>query len=260
MYLEYRNGESHHLSEDVFGFVTPFQFQNGTPQSPKSSASLRELPRSPGQTKLHDSFTPPASKFNKGPRAGSTAEIAPWETSNPTECINGRSQKPSLYRPGAEHAGISDNYDPMFMTNNRRPSTTSTTTESSQSSAVKGNHNRAYGHKATATYADGRQSSIGSETSAFTGARDETSSSHSRRNNSIQHSNDSECPVSPSSSRPRTPLASSEITPWLFQEFKVRRTPNLSRGTQSIHIGLCKSINGGWIQTRPLRHVSTMIR
>lgn len=195
---------------------------------------MRELPCSPGQTKLHGSFTPPASKYSKLAHTGSTSDIAPWETLASTECVNGRSQKSPSFRPGTEHAGISENYDPMFLTNDRRPSTTSTTTESSQNSALKGNLARKYGHKATATHADGRQSSIGSETSAFTGARDEASSSHSRRTNSIQYSNDNARPISPSSSRPRTPLASSEVTPWLFQEFKVSRTPVLCCETQSI--------------------------
>ena len=168
--------------------------------------------------KLNGAFVPPNSKFNKSSTNGINADITPWETSNSTDTVNGRGQKSP---PIHEGVGVNDNYDPMFLANDRRPSTTSIATESSQSSAFKGGPARNYGHKTSGIHAEGRQSSIGSDTSAFTGFRDETSSSHSRRHNSIQYSNDNGRPISPSSSRPRTPLPSSEVTPWLFQEFKV---------------------------------------
>jgi adenylate cyclase len=108
-----------------------------------------------------------------------------------------------------------------FPQDDRRPSVASATTVSSsgsKSSIGRGFHKQLRGFFGDEFPGDSRQ---GSDTSLTTSTqfRDDTQSSRSirNRNNSVNSR-----PTSPTSSRPRTPLPSSEVTPWDFQDFKVR--------------------------------------
>ena len=103
----------------------------------------------------------------------------------------------------------------------RRPSAVSDTTVSSQNSTSKGSSHRNAPHKKLAGFFgdDGRQSPRGSENSIPKSLHRETTQTSQK--GSIQSNYPDGRPLSPSSSRPRSPLPSSDVTPWLFQEFKV---------------------------------------
>ena len=140
----------------------------------------------------------------------------------------------NLFNNGASKIELSPNYrtdnnshgesdspiDPMSQLDDRRPSLVSETTASSQNSGSKASTHRGAAHKKIAGFFgdDGRQSSRGSEVSNSL-QRETTQSSH---HGSMRSNYTDGQPVSPTSSRPRTPLQpSSDVTPWLFQDFKV---------------------------------------
>ena len=126
---------------------------------------------------------------------------------------------PSL-RPDTGQTGDSRVTD-MIFADERRPSLASATTVSSQNSVSKASTNRSTTHRKVAGFFtdDGRQSSRSSDTSLpSTLQREQTSSRH----NSVHTASTDRAPTSPTNSRPRTPLPSSDVTPWLFQDFKVR--------------------------------------
>ena len=137
---------------------------------------------------------------------------------------NGRHQRPSSFRPDTSRSGASDSPDPMFCGDERRPSMVSATSVSSQNSGSRTNNVRGAQHKKLAGIfaTEGRESSRSSDTSiATTSKRDHSESSYTGRNNSVYTQNSMDGPpTSASSSRPRTP-PSSDVTPWLFQDFKV---------------------------------------
>lgn len=112
--------------------------------------------------------------------------------------------------------------DPMSQIDDqRRPSLVSEGTVSSQNSMSKASTQKGAAHKKIAGFfgEEGRRSSRSSETSNINGShRETTQSSH---HGSMQSNYPDGRPLSPNSSRPRTPLPSSDVTPWLFQDFKV---------------------------------------
>ena len=175
----------------------------------------------------HMSRRPPAKK-------GPNADIAPWmDDGLPALSTHGltssnsynegppKTQPSPSFRPDSERTTDSESPDPMFLSNDRRPSLASATTVDSQSSLSKTSANKGTPYKKVAGFFgdDGRQSPRGSDTSIpGTLQREQTASS---RHGSRHASRDEGRPISPSSSRPRTPLPSSDVVPWLFQDFKV---------------------------------------
>lgn len=110
----------------------------------------------------------------------------------------------------------------------RRPSVASATTVSSTGS--KSSVNRGGFHKRLQNVfgedfpADERQNSEGSLNTPYVTDSQSTRGQRDRGNslnNTIGSSHQSR-PASPTSLRPRTPQPSSEVTPWDFQEHKVR--------------------------------------
>lgn len=170
----------------------------------------------------------------------SNAPVAPWASD--TSATNGggvpsgsffddgySSRLPASpsFRPDTARTGASDSPDPMFFGDERRPSMASATTVSSSNSNPRASVGRGTRHMKMANIFgdDGHESSRGSDTSILaSGQRDQSSSSQSYRdrNNSIHTINNDRRPISPTSSRPRTPVPSSDVTPWIFQDFKVR--------------------------------------
>lgn len=198
------------------------------------SGKLREFPRDTASVDTSRKQLPSFSHRPPSEQAVNT-EIAPWATEG-TESggglssggffdnCNGRGPRPSSFRPGTGRSGTSDSPDPMFCADERRPSMVSVTSASSQNSNPRASIGRGAHHKKLAGFfaSDVRESFRSSDTSiATTSKRDHSESSHTRRNNSVYTQNSMDGPpTSASNSRPRTP-PSSDVTPWLFQDFKV---------------------------------------
>ena len=162
------------------------------------------------------------------------ADIAPWmDDGLPALSTHGltsssfftdglsKAQRSPSFRPDSGRTADSESSDPMFLTNDRRPSLASATTVDSQNSLSKASTSRGTPYKKTPGFSgdEGRPSPRSSDTSVpSTLQREHTASSlHGSRH----ASRDEGRPISPISSRPRTPLPSSEVVPWLFQDFKV---------------------------------------
>lgn len=177
--------------------------------------------------------TPSVSKRTPSAEAPN-ADIAPWmDDGLPALSTHGltssnffndglsKVQRSPSFRPDSGRTADSDSPDPMFLSNDRRPSLASATTVDSQNSLSKTSKSRGTPYKKAAAFFgdEGRQSPRSSDTSIpSTLQREQTASSwHGSRH----ASRDDGRPISPSSSRPRTPLPSSDVVPWLFQDFKV---------------------------------------
>lgn len=177
--------------------------------------------------------TPSVSKHPPSTEAPN-ADIAPWmadglpalsthglTSSNFLNDGSSKAQQSPSFRPDSGRTIDSESPDPMFLSNDRRPSLASATTVDSQTSLSKTSTNRGIPYKKVAGFFgdEGRQSARSSDTNIpNTLQREQTSSSlHGSRH----ASRDEGRPISPGSSRPRTPLPSSDVVPWLFQDFKV---------------------------------------
>lgn len=216
-----------------------------SPKDPRIDGHLRDYRQDLVYTDATGGLAAPASRYRTSTGA-SNAQIAPWATDTLTTNTGGASSgsffddghgrlpaSPS-FRPDTARTGASDSPDPLFFGDERRPSMASATTVSSSNSNPRASMGRSTRHmKITNIFGDdGHESARGSETSVLaSGHRDQSSSSHSHRdrNNSIHTINNDRRPISPTSSRPRTPVPSSDVTPWLFQDFKVSLILLLSR-------------------------------
>lgn len=197
------------------------------------SGTIRDLPREIGNVEPSRAAHAPMSQHATSGQA-SNAEIAPWANggslaAGPTASgdiygrNSGKNQRPSSFRPGTGQRGASDAADPVFSHDDRRPSVISVTSASSQISNSRPTDSRRAPHKKLVGFFgdDSRESLRGSDTSiATTGQRDHSTSSRSKRNNSVYTNSTDGRPTSETSSRARTP-PSSDVTPWLFQDFKV---------------------------------------
>ena len=172
-----------------------------------------------------------------------SADIAPWmhdelpalsthglTTSNFFNDELSKAQRSPSFRPDSGRTADSDSPDPMFHSNDRRQSLASATTVDSQNSLSRASTSKGTPYKKVAGFFgdESRQSPRSSDISIpNTLQREQTASSlHSSRH----ASRDEGPPISPGSSRPRTPLPSSDVVPWLFQDFKVSSgVPRLRR-------------------------------
>ena len=127
-------------------------------------------------------------------------------------------------RPSSARKGANESVDTFWHENERRPSVASFTTICSQDSSSRTSNGRGSYKKLTGFFGEdvnGRDSPHSSETSIpQLGYRENSSHSHRTRNNSLPTNHDGR-PTTPASSRPRTPLPSSDVVPWVFQDFKV---------------------------------------
>ncbi|KAL8930786.1 MAG: hypothetical protein Q9208_000327 [Pyrenodesmia sp. 3 TL-2023] len=227
------NGRAPQIPAADTGTPSMSTFFSDSPDSPinwNTDSTFHNAPRGLGNP-YADERGPSASRQGSS-TAAPDAQIAPW-LSTGASTPNGGANGATFFddRP-RRHTQHNDPVDPMFYSNSnddRRPSMASATTVSSQNSVPisragtsRGNQNKRLG----AYFGDdGLDSSRGSDTSILTTGRDHSASSQSRkaRHNSVQ-TNCTDRASSPSSSRPRSPLPSSDVTPWLFQDFKFDRT------------------------------------
>ena len=185
----------------------------------------------------------PSISRHPPPAVAPSAEIAPWAVNENRTMSGGGAASESFFddrhskfqispsfRPDTGGTGISGSPDRLSYGDERRPSIASATTISSQNSNSNSRASISKGtrrSKIAGFFGDdgnGQQSSRSSDTSILiTGQREHSTSSASQRdrNNPFNTYHPDGRPLSPSNSRPRTPLPSSEVTPWLFQDFKV---------------------------------------
>ena len=204
-------------------------------------------------TSILDPSTGRAPSISKDTPSASTtiAQIAPWASEDisvsPSSafaegaCDGGQDnmQYPTALRPGTGRTGMSDSPDALSLQDERRPSLASATTVSSQGSSSKVSESR---RKKLAGFfgeePSRHESQRNSESSIpMAGQRTESSHSYRDRNNSLQANNNDSQAISPAGSRPRTPLPSSDVVPWLFQNFQVS-SRGLIRSTQSKQVCL----------------------
>ena len=236
----FRNGKAPQVPPPDTGTPSMSTFFSDSPDSPMDlgmSGTIRDCGRDLGRFSNRPEEHGPAASTQAPSASAPDDEIAPWLSTGPAT-FNGvahngsffddrptNTQSPTTARPDTR---ASDSFDPMFYNDDRRPSMASATTVSSQNSAPisRTSTNRGTQHRRLGAFFgdDGHDSSRSSGTSILTTGRDHSTSSQSRkaRHNSVQTNNtDGGRTASPSSSRPRSPLPSSDVTPWLFQDFKV---------------------------------------
>jgi adenylate cyclase len=169
----------------------------------------------------------PSISRNPPTASSANSQVAPWSTaSNGNNMTNSvwssffndsnedLSQSSPGYRPST---GTREDSMGFPMKDDRRPSVASATTVSStgsKSSMGRGFHKRLQNVFGEDFPADERQNS---DSSLNTPQRNR-GNSLSNTIGSRHHSR----PTSPTNSRPRTPQPSSEVTPWEFQDSKVR--------------------------------------
>ncbi|KAI4110967.1 MAG: hypothetical protein LQ339_000969 [Xanthoria mediterranea] len=233
------NGKAPQIPPADTGTPSMSTFFSDSPDSPMEldmSSTIRDCGRDLGGFTNRREERGPAAARQVPSASAPDDEIAPWMNTVPST-FNGVAHNGSFFddRPTntRNHAATrpdtraSDSFDPMFHADDRRPSMASLTTVSSQNSAPisRTNTNLGTQHRRLGAFFgdDGRDSSMGSDTGILTPGRDHSTSSQSRkaRHNSVQTNNtDGRRTSSPSSSRPRSPQPSSDVTPWLFQDFK----------------------------------------
>ena len=235
-----RDGKAPQLPPADTGTPSMSTFFSDSPDSPMDldmSNTIRDCGREQGRYSNRKEERGPAAAKQAPSASAPDADIAPWMSTGPST-FNGVAHSGSFFderttntKPSASvrpDTRASDSFDPMFYSDDRRPSIASLNTVSSQNSATvsRTNTNRGAQHRRLGHFFgdDGHDSWGGSDASILTPGRDHSTSSQSRkaRHNSVQTNNtDGAHTGSPSSSRPRSPQPSSEVTPWLFQDFKV---------------------------------------
>lgn len=173
--------------------------------------------------------------ISRDPPSAPLAQVAPWADDSPSAMPstallppvrnffddNESLQVSPSFRPGTARTDTSDSAD--VWPDQRRPSVASASTIGSQDSGRKTSASKGSYHKKLAGFFG---EDIGGGRSSSQPTADTTvpnSSTHSlRTRNHIAHAYSGDArPLSPAS-RPRTPLPSSDVAPWVFQDIKVR--------------------------------------
>ncbi|KAF2848183.1 PP2C-domain-containing protein [Plenodomus tracheiphilus IPT5] len=197
----------------------------------------------------------PSISRNPPTASSATQQVAPWAaTPNGTNMANSvwssffndSNEDVAQLSPGFQRPGTGSREDSMGfpLKDDRRPSVASATTVSStesRSSVGRGFHKRLQNVFGEDFPADGRQNSdtslpYATDTQSLRGQRNRGNS----LNNTIG-SNHHSRPASPTSSRPRTPQPSSEVTPWDYQDSKDVPTPGENGGRRSSEVNTGKA-------------------
>jgi adenylate cyclase len=185
----------------------------------------------------------PQIQHNPPTALGSPNQIAPWMSTNgsiPTpsstfgtsfyndssDNLSQASQLSPGFRPGTGLTGntnASDSPADAYFGDERRPSVASVTTASSQGS--KSSVGRQTIHKKLQTFfGDDFPGQDGSDTSLPSHGKDVRSHSFARSHRERNHSSatdHTQRDASPAGSRPRTPIPSSDVVPFLYQDSQV---------------------------------------
>lgn len=189
----------------------------------------------------------PKIQHNPPTALGSPNQIAPWMSSNGTvtspasafgtsfyndssDNLSQGSQLSPGFRPGTGLTGntnASDSPADIYFGDERRPSVASVTTASSQGS--KSSVSRQGIHKKLQTFfGEDFPGRDGSDTSLPSHGKDARSHSFARSHRERNHSSATDRTqrdASPGSSRPRTPIPSSDVVPFLYQDSQVSSFP-----------------------------------
>lgn len=169
--------------------------------------------------------TPQAMAGAWPPRGASACAPSASSTANGHggDAVDGQPQLSPLSQPMNPRMATSEQTDAGYFDGERRPSVASIATASSQgsqSSVGMGFHRKL--HSFFGDEYRERASPQPLETNQLTSTNGGRSSSQSHhRNNSIATTSTAEGRTTPPSSRPRTPVPSSEVTPWLYQDSEV---------------------------------------
>ena len=179
------------------------------------------------------------------PTATASAQIAPWMSSNgssigsgtmPMSFFNDSSDNLSLasqlspgYNPSSSRPGAySDAPEASYFNDARRPSAASILTASSTGSRTSTTRGGGF-RKLQGFFGEefpGRDSSESSLPTSIAGkdhrGRSYSASRPTHRDRNYSNATDNTRDVSPSSSRPRTPVPSAEVVPFLYQDNTVR--------------------------------------
>ena len=178
--------------------------------------------RPPPQTPANNAAIAPWDQ----PAPPSKSSIAPWDSDPQSQMVGSRpyqqsfynepeqvGQPPSSFRPGTAQTGTSDSPD---FADARRPSVASATTVSSQGSKNSGTggrfHKSLKGFFGDDSPSDSKKTSQASLPEQAQNGRD--LSQPKTRNDSVKTQNTVQ-----EISRPHTPVPSSAVTPWAYQEF-----------------------------------------
>ena len=237
---DYRSNDGLHISPTT-GLPTTSTFFSDSPDaSPRDqgTGTFRNYRQEMGGLEVSGKVP---SISRDSPSTGTTnSEIAPWATEAPSlpylpsGMLNGsffddtqeKGQKSPSLRPGTGHTGASESPDHTLSGDDRRPSIASATTVSSQGSTQRlsgskqSNRKRLAGFFYEESPRDNQRDSDASLPSR-TLSREHSIHAKEKRSSSVHTNSYEGPPISPTNSRPRTPPPSSEVTPWLFQDFKV---------------------------------------
>ena len=197
------------------------------PSKPPKSAPFQNY-----RKELSAADSPNIPTTPQDPPTAPLAQVAPWASNehspSPATAMlppsrnffdepRERARSSHSKRPSTSRTDTSDSLEPWRSRHDRRPSIASEATANSQASSEKTSGTKPKARKLTGIF--GGEDHRGSHPYS-----DKTLSSSNislrTRTNSIQTKDDGR--VSPTSSRPRTPLPSSDVTPWVFQDFQVR--------------------------------------
>ncbi|KAI9738841.1 MAG: cysteinyl-tRNA synthetase [Cirrosporium novae-zelandiae] len=228
-----KDGMKHRLQEDAPG--PQFAAESSFPTIPsatspaKKARSAKEFANYRRELSVLETGGP--SSQSQSAAAAQNPHIITWTKDRPQPMymtqfgnfFNPDSLDPQIsptFRPGTSRTGISDSPDHGYFGDERRPSVASNTTVSSQGSRSSTSGGRF--HKRLQGFFGDEfpgHSQHGSETSLPInlqgGSRDAFRPRD--RTNSVKTNGTADRPISPSSSRPRTPVPSSDVTPWVFQ-------------------------------------------
>ena len=185
----------------------------------------------------HNNHTGPVPTISRDPPSAPLAQIAPWElepstipataypptrnffddATDPMSMQVSPAYRPSIARPEISELAGSPVQRRASHRDDRRPSVASSSTIGSQDSGFAGMGRTPHKKLGSFFHDDGsNQSPKQGSQSSISGRPPH----HRSRNNSFQNADRG---VSPNS-RPRSPLPSSDVVPWLFQDHKVRST------------------------------------
>ncbi|MCJ1473412.1 cysteinyl-tRNA synthetase, partial [Lambiella insularis] len=218
------------VSPGTIAHTGPNYFSNPSSVPPKERGSMgpfRDYRRDPAAV---DSSTGTVPTISREPPSAPLAQVAPWATEDsmmPSTAMlpparsffdDGDDNLPSpSFRPRSACTDTSESTDTQWYGDDRRPSEASTTTIGSQDSSIKAGAGKGTYQKKIAGFfgedVGGRSSQHGSDAGVPASMQPIR-----KRNNSMQTSSNDRRPASPASSRPITPLPSSDVVPWMFQD------------------------------------------